>query len=203
MRVGYTMVELVLVEEQVALDQPGKLQSENGSVDCEVVTLTRKGAQVRLTEPLGEAEDLFLAIADFGQIACRVMDADGDYADLRFQADPETQDAVFQEILARLGDDEGRRRFLRRSVLWPGTLHGAEGEMSCTILNMSLGGAKIALSDDHNCAGDVALMGDRFEQLQATVEWQRGRLIGLQFRSEPAEVARVLGDVLPAIKSSA
>jgi hypothetical protein len=35
------------------------------------------------------------------------------------------------------------------------------------------------------------------------VVWQRGRLVGLQFRCEPAEVARVLGDLLPAIKASA
>ena len=47
------------------------------------------------------------------------------------------------------------------------------------------------------------MMGDRFEELKAMVEWQRGRLIGLQFKAEPGEVARVLGDVLPAIKSTA
>ncbi len=197
------MAELVLVEQQVALEQPGKLQSDDGTIDCEVVTLSRRGAQVRLGGPLGEAEDLFLTIADFGQLACRVMDSDGNYADLRFQGDPETQDAVFQDILARLGDEEGRRHYLRRSVLWPGTLLGTKGRMACTILNMSLGGAKVALSEAQDCAGTVTLMGDRFAELSATVEWQRGRLVGLQFRAEPAEVARVLGDVLPAIKSSA
>ena len=197
------MAELIVIEQQVALDQPGKLQSATGTVDCEVVALSRKGAQVRLFAPLGDTEDLFLAIAGFGQLACRVIDADGDYADLRFDGDDETQDAMFQDILARLGDEEGRRRYLRRSVLWPGTLQGGHGALDCTILNMSLGGAKVALSQDRDCAGSVTLLGDRFDDLAATVEWQRGRLVGLQFKAAPAEVAQILGDLLPVIKATA
>lgn len=197
------MAELTLVEQRIALQQPGKLHSSDGTVDCEVIHLSRKGAQVRLLAPLGDAEDLFLAISGFGQLSCRIMDAEGDYADLRFQGDAETQDAVFQEIVAQLADDEGRRRYLRRSVLWPGTLKSGHGQVDCTILNMSLGGAKVALSQERECAGNVTLLGDRFEGLSATVMWQRGRVLGLQFKSEPAEVARVLGDLLPAIKASA
>src|SRR3546814_4965271 len=72
------------------------------------------------------------------------------------------------------------------------------GQFVCTILNMSLGGAKVALSDARDCAGGVTLLGDRFEGLPAVVVWQRGRLVGLQFKGEPATVARALGDLLPA-----
>jgi hypothetical protein len=68
---------------------------------------------------------------------------------------------------------------------------------------MSLTGAKIALSEARDCMGNVTLLGDRFEGLDATVVWQRGRLVGLQFRVAPAEVAAILGDLLPAIKASA
>src|SRR3546814_9128205 len=82
---------------------------------------------------------------------------------------------MFQDLLARLGDDEGRRRYLRRSVLWPGTLSCRGGQFVCTILNMSLGGAKVALSDARDCPGGVTLLGDRFEGLAAAVVWQRGR----------------------------
>ena len=128
------MVELTLVEQQVALDQSGKLQTADQSVDCVVLQLSRKGAQVRvagdaLHKALSEGDELYLLIEDFGQLTCSVLDSDGDYADLRFQGDPETQDAIFQDILARLGDDEGRRRYLRRSVLWPGTLRCGHGQM--------------------------------------------------------------------------
>jgi hypothetical protein len=196
------MAELTLVEQQIDLAQPGKLHSRDGIVDCEVVRLSRKGARVRLLCALSDTGELFLAIRGFGQLACRIEKVDGDLADLRFQGDAETQDAVFQDILARLGDAEGRRQYLRRSVLWPGTLKSANGQMDCTILNMSLGGAKVALSQERDCGGSVSLLGDRFAALPATVMWQRGRAVGLQFKGEPAEVARVLGDLLPAIKAS-
>ncbi len=202
------MAELTLVEQQIALQQPGKLHSGDAILECEVVQLSRKGAQIRLDQQrlqgaLEASKDLYLAIEGFGQLACRVMDAEGDYADLRFQGDPETQEAVFQEILGQLGDEEGRRRYLRRSVLWPGTMKCDQGQMDCTILNMSLGGAKVAVGQERECSGSVTLFGDRFEGLSATVVWQRGRVVGLQFKADPVEVARVLGDLLPAIKASA
>ncbi len=197
------MVELTLVEQQVALDQPGKLQSGDETLDCMVVQLSRKGAQVRLEGELQETEEVFLSIEGFGQLSCRVVDSDGGYADLRFQGDPETQESVFQELLAQMGDEEGRRRYLRRSVLWPGTLKSSAGQIDCTILNMSLGGAKVALSQERDCGGSVTLFGDRFDGLEANVMWQRGRVVGLQFKAAPAEVARILGDLLPAIKASA
>lgn len=197
------MVELTLVEQRVALNQSAKLKTADDIVDCMVVQLSRKGAQVRLEGELAEDGDVFLTIEGFGQLSCRVTDRDGDTADLRFQGDPESQDAVFQDILARLGDEEGRRRYLRRSVLWPGTLRFASSQEACTILNISLGGAKVALCQERDCAGTVTLFGDRFDGLEATVVWQRGRVIGLQFKAEPAKVAQVLGDILPAIKASA
>lgn len=198
------MAEVSFIEQQIAVQQPGRLQGAEGVVDCEIVSLSRRGAQVRLSAPLAEEpRELFLSIRGFGQLACRVIDRDGDTADLRFLGDPETQDAVFQEILAHLGDDEGRRRYLRRSVLWPGTLKCGKGQMDCTILNMSLGGAKVALSQERDCSGSVTLFGDRFDGLTATVVWQRGRVVGLQFKQAPGEVARVLGDLLPAIKATA
>ena len=201
------MGDVSLVEQQIVVQQPAQLQGSAGPVDCEVLTLTRRGAEVRVAGPggfgdgaPGGAPTLFLALRGFGQLCCRIARREGDRVELRFQGEPESLDAMFQEILARLGDEEGRRRYLRRSVLWPGTLTSGKGQYACTILNMSLGGAKIALSEARDCAGVVTLLGDRFEGLPATVVWQRGRLVGLQFRREPAEVARVLGDLLPAIK---
>ena len=198
------MAEVSFAEHQIAVSQPGRLQGTGGAVDCEIVSLSRRGAQVRLNAPFPEGlREPFLSIRGFGQLSCRVVARDGDSAELHFLGDPETQDAVFQEILGLVGDEEGRRRYLRRSVLWPGTLKLGKGQLDCTILNMSLGGAKVALSQEHDCAGSVTLFGDRFEGLAATVVWQRGRVVGLQFKQEPGEVARVLGDLLPAIKALA
>lgn len=197
------MGDVRVVEQEIAVNKPGQLRSGAGVVDCDVVNLTRRGAKLRLQRKLALKGPLFLSLGDVSQLACKVEKRSGDLVDVAFQGDAERLDALFQDVLARMGDEEGRRRYLRRSVLWPGTLTCGKHQHACTILNMSLGGAKIALSEQRDCAGVVTLLGDRFESLSATVVWQRGRLVGLQFRREPAEVARVLGDLLPAIKASA
>jgi hypothetical protein len=197
------MAEANLVEQRISVQQPGQLQGPDGTIECEILTLSRQGAQLRGEGDLGEHSEFDHSIRDFGQLACRVVEFDDGIAELRFEGDPETQDSVFQEIVAQLADAEGRRHFLRRSVLWPGTLKTLKGQHPCTVLNMSLTGAKIALSEARDCMGNVTLLGDRFEGLDATVVWQRGRLVGLQFRVAPAEVAAILGDLLPAIKASA
>lgn len=196
------MADVSLAEQQITVHKPGQLLLSAGTLDCEILALTRRGAQVRFAGSLGKQRECFLLLRGFGQLSCRVVKLDGGVAELSFQGDAESLDALFQDILAQIGDDEGRRRYLRRSVLWPGTLTCGKAQHACTILNMSLGGAKIALGEARDCSGMVVLLGDRFEGLPGTVVWQRGRLVGLQFRSEPAEVSRVLGDLLPAIKAS-
>ena len=197
------MGDVRVVEQEIAVGKPGQLQTGAGSVDCEVLSLTRRGAKVRLQGRLEPQGVLFLSLRDFGQLSCRVEKRDGDLVELAFQGDAETLDALFQDVLARIGDEEGRRRYLRRSVLWPGTLTCGKNQHACTILNMSLGGAKVALSQERDCSGSVTLFGDRFDGLSATVVWQRGRVVGRQFKQAPGEVARVLGDLLPAIKATA
>ena len=197
------MADIRLVEQQVALMQPAKIHTTDSIVDCEVLMLSRSKARVRLLGAVPETGDLFLAVRGFGQLACRLERIDGDCADLALCGDAESQDAVFQDILDRFGDEEGRRRFLRRSVLWPGTLSVGGDKLNCTILNMSLGGAKVAVSEECGLSGVVTLQGDRFEGLQATIVWKSGRLLGLQFKEEPAQVALILGELLPAIKASA
>ncbi|NIA67529.1 PilZ domain-containing protein [Pelagibius litoralis] len=197
------MADIRLVEQQVALMQPAKIHTTDSIVDCEVLMLSRSKARVRLLGAVPETGDLFLAVRGFGQLACRLERIDSDCADLALCGDAESQDAVFQDILDRFGDEEGRRRFLRRSVLWPGTLSAGGNKLNCTILNMSLGGAKVAVSEECGLSGAVTLQGDRFEGLQATIVWKSGRLLGLQFKEEPAQVGLVLGELLPAIKASA
>ncbi len=197
------MTELRLVEQQVALMQPAKIHTPGGIVDCEVQLISRQGARLRLLGQLQGSAQFFLAFRGFGQLSCRLKQTDGDCIEVTFSGDAESRDAIFQDIIDRFGDEEGRRRFLRRSVLWPGQLVAQGKKLSCTILNMSLGGAKIVLSDEAGVSGSVTLEGARFEGLQATVEWRSGRLLGLQFDQDPAQVARVLGSLLPAIKASA
>lgn len=197
------MTELRMVEQRVALMQPGKIHTPDSLVDCEILLLSREGARVRVLGDLQGATDLFLAVRGFGQLACRLGQVDGDCVELNFCGDAESQDATFQDILDRFGDEEGQRHFLRRSVLWPGQLVANGESHSCTILNMSLGGAKVALCNEGALSDHVTLEGDRFQGLKATVSWTSGRVVGLEFKDEPAAVARALGDILPTIKAPA
>src|SRR3546814_18734557 len=127
------MAEASLVEQQIAVHKQGQLKAGDGTVDCEVLGLTRRGAQLRLLDPiggpLGGQRDVFRSLPGFGQLSCSVLDVKGDLAELRFQGDAETQDAMFQEHLAAVGDDAGRRRYLRRSDTLRGTRSGRGGEV--------------------------------------------------------------------------
>ncbi|WP_299393712.1 PilZ domain-containing protein [Pelagibius sp.] len=196
------MTELRLVEQQIAVMQPGKIHSPDGIVDCEVLSVSRSGARVRPLGELPELGRLYLAIRGFGQLECRLERTEADAADLVFTGDAQSLDAMFQDMLDRFGDAEGRRRYLRRSVLWPGSLKGDGATVDCTILNMSLGGAKVALAEERSFTGTVTLVGDRFQGLAATIVWKSGRVLGLQFRADTAQVADALGEALPAIKES-
>ena len=196
------MTELRLVEQQIAVMQPGKIHSPDGIVDCEVLSVSRSGAHVRPLGDLPELGRLYLSIRGFGQLECRLERREADAANLAFTGDAQSLDAMFQDMLDRFGDAEGRRRYLRRSVLWPGSLKGDGATVDCTILNMSLGGAKVALAEERSFTGTVTLVGDRFQGLAATIVWKSGRVLGLQFRADTAQVADALGEVLPAIKES-
>lgn len=192
-----------LEQQQITLMQPARMHTAEGILDCELIQLSRTGAKLRLEGGLPVSQQVFLSIRDFGQLACRIEAGEGDILDVSFSGDPQVQDAIFQDFLDRFGDEEGRRRFLRRSVLWPGAVEANGKRHDCTILNMSLGGAKIAVNEDLGLSGSVVLSADRFEGLLATIVWTSGRMIGLQFKDAPGQIAEVLGELLPAIKASA
>ncbi len=200
---GSVMADQKPLEQQITLVQPARLHTPEGILDCEVIELSRSRAKVRLEGDSPACQPVFLSIRDFGQLACRIEAGDGNTLELSFSGDPQTQDAIFQDFLDRFGDEEGRRRFLRRSVLWPGSLDAGGKMQDCTILNMSLGGAKVAVSEDLGLSGSVVLSADRFDGLLATIVWKSGRVLGLQFKDDPSQIAEVLGELLPAIKASA
>src|SRR3546814_8072196 len=91
------MAEASVIEQRVAVTKPGRLHGGDGSIDCEILSLARWGAQVRLLGALGAQRELFLSIDGFGQLSCRVTEVVGDIADLRFEGDAESQEAIRSE----------------------------------------------------------------------------------------------------------
>ena len=89
-----------------------------------------------------------------------------------------------------------RRRFHRLPVIWSGRVeHGIE-ETSCTILNLSPGGAKLQLTDTEPCPARMRLTSPRFGQLNGRVVWRREDKVGLAFIEAPARVAEAVGGLL-------
>src|SRR3546814_18365103 len=104
------MAEASVIEQRAAVTKPGRLQAGDGSTDCEILSLARWGAQVRLLGALGAQRELFLSIDGFGQLSSRATAVVGDIPDLRSAGDAETPEAMFQAFLDRVCAEVARRR---------------------------------------------------------------------------------------------
>lgn len=97
-------------------------------------------------------------------------------------------------------DDEeysDQRRYKRKPVLYGARLETPNGAYDCITLDLSLGGAKLRLSNTVELKQPVALVLDRFGVLQAEIVWQRPGLVGLRFTDDPEYVGSILGRTLP------
>ena len=94
---------------------------------------------------------------------------------------------------------ENRRAFTRSSVVWTGRIQAGEQESDCVILNISANGAKLQLPEGAVFPDDVVLYVDRFDGLEASIRWRKGRRMGVKFLREPDDVRKMLGSALSAI----
>jgi PilZ domain len=94
-----------------------------------------------------------------------------------------------------------RRRFARVSVSFFGTVRLAGGGASeCLIIDLSLGGAKVVLSDPLPLApaDALALEIEKFGAFRATAVWRRGVFAGIRFLEAPETLASAFGSFLPS-----
>lgn len=90
-----------------------------------------------------------------------------------------------------------RRKFVRTSVLWSGTLLCAEEAIDCVITNMSANGAMVRLPDAVGGQSPYALNIPRFGDFPGKIAWKSKHSIGLTFLEQPRNVARTIEDTLP------
>jgi hypothetical protein len=91
---------------------------------------------------------------------------------------------------------EEKRRHRRSAVIWPAVVTTPDGERPCTVMNLSLGGARIKVA--RLPAADVAL-GLRIAgvgQFSGRVVWLRGGSAGVEFAIAPEVAARSIGRAL-------
>jgi hypothetical protein len=103
------------------------------------------------------------------------------------------------------GGGAERRRFPRTGVVWSGTFEVDGRAFECLALNLSANGAYIHMFEMPEHGGDGlsgSLVLPRLGALEADVVWRRHNAMGLQFREDPAVVARLLKEALPGSRAA-
>jgi len=90
-----------------------------------------------------------------------------------------------------------RRRAIRKHVLWAGRLGANARQLDCTILDVSLGGARIRLDEEVPSRGPLTIASARFGTFHAQVVWESDHVAGLRFLESEARVAETIGRHVP------
>jgi len=89
-----------------------------------------------------------------------------------------------------------QRRHIRKHVLWTARLETKDGSLDCIILNVSRSGAKLRLRAPSLLRQPVKLVMESYGTLPAEIVWQQVDNMGIRFKADPDEVAKILGDAL-------
>jgi hypothetical protein len=89
-----------------------------------------------------------------------------------------------------------RQKNPRHSTLCPGKLVSGDEEVDCEVLNVSVGGAKIRISQPIETNAHVRVRILRVGEFAGRVAWRNGTTMGVEFQDELTELARIVEDVL-------
>ncbi len=81
-----------------------------------------------------------------------------------------------------------KRRHRRSSVIWPAVVATPEGDRKCTVLNLSVGGARIKIDQMPRADVTVQLRIVGVGRFPSRIAWQKDEFAGLEFSVAP-EVA--------------
>lgn len=90
-----------------------------------------------------------------------------------------------------------RRRHARVGVMLMATLRSTNGIFDCMVLDISRGGAKLALGEPHAIATAVTLVFGGFGTFRAQPAWQRGEIVGVRFLDPPQAIADAFQGLVP------
>ncbi len=95
--------------------------------------------------------------------------------------------------LAKLVD---RQKHPRHSTHCSGKLVSGDKEVDCEVLNVSVGGAKIRISQPIETNAHVRIKIHRVGEFAGRVAWRNGTTLGIEFHDELTEFARLVEDIL-------
>ncbi len=90
-----------------------------------------------------------------------------------------------------------RRRFVRKLVLWSGSVDAAEMPVDCAVLDVSLQGARVRVNQGSLPQGPTSIAVSRFGTFQAEVVWTKDQVSGLRFLESIERIAETIGRQLP------
>ncbi len=87
---------------------------------------------------------------------------------------------------------DNNRQHERKSVLADAKLFLESGQATCTVQDISMGGAKIETTCDLEAKQNVDLHFDNFGDFSALVAWRRNNLSGLKFTGNQDAIGEML-----------
>lgn len=179
--------------------RPARLHSGGESVGCEILNISAEGVKVRVALGFQPARRLTLAVESCGEYACDLVWHDGETLGLEYPEQNAETLRLYQALVADSEGPSGARDGTRVQVLWNGGLHAGARSSACRILNVSLGGAKVHVTNPSEIPSPVTLKIDRFGEFYCEIEWREGDYLGLRFLADKETVAETIGQAVPQI----
>ena len=88
-----------------------------------------------------------------------------------------------------LVDPQGTRRAKRITVNWPAVLLEGGKRSVCTVINISVNGAKLRANHAIPRGSTIGLVSEHFGALDAAVTWCKSEAVGIRFVDPPERVA--------------
>ena len=179
---------------------PGTLRLGDWAIECQIVSVSVEGANVRATQVLDPVSSLTLDTRSCGEFECDVIWQDAETLGLMFREQGPKTENLYQTLLQDSEGTTGARRAIRVQVLWSGILRSGHRSSECRIVNVSLSGAKAHVSNPSELASPVVLTIDRFGEFHCEIVWREGDYLGLKFLADPQTIEESIGEAVPQIR---
>ncbi len=179
--------------------RPARLHSGGRSVDCEILNISAEGVKLRVAQDFEPAGRLTLAVESCGEHACDLVWRDGETLGLEYPEQNAETLRLYEALVADSEGPSGARDGTRVQVLWNGSLHAGPRSSACRVLNVSLSGAKVQVTNPSEIPSPVTLKIDRFGEFHCEIEWREGDDLGLRFLADQKTIAETIGQAVPQI----
>ncbi len=180
--------------------RPGTLRLGDRAIECEIVSVSVEGANVRTPQVLEPVSRLTLNVHSCGEFECDVIWQDAETLGLTFREQGPKTEKLYQALLRDSEGATGARRATRIQVLWSGILRSGHRSSECRIINVSLSGAKAHVSNPSELASPVVLKIDRFGEFHCEIVWREGDYLGLKFLADEQTIEETIGEAVPQIR---